>query len=277
MEESSNQTGNFHHFENTVIDIETDCRNNGFSSEVPPPSVGMVFPTWKDVDVYYKRYGRQEGFRVVRSSGAYKQQGGQTTRERRNYSWKCEFNGKVDRRRRVNGRTQNGDSLTRTPSCVGNNRFSNIKNAASGSKGFENCTKRKEVSPPTEQESYTQDLSSSSTQHVKNPVARKKANNSCEVSANLQPSTDMAMVDQPLIGKLIPNLFMDNRQCDHSPDMNPRFPTLTIFSICHNITLAVIILLIWVTSVSKGIKQFVINRSGLVSAAAIQGEFIAHI
>ncbi|XP_021719508.1 uncharacterized protein LOC110687206 [Chenopodium quinoa] len=110
------------------------------------------------------------------------------------------------------GRTQNGDSLTRTPSCVGNNRFSNIKNAASGSKGFESCTKRKEVSPPTEQESYTQDLSSSSTQHVKNPVAWKKANNTCEVSANLQPSTDMAMVDQPLIGKLIPNLFMDSRQ-----------------------------------------------------------------
>lgn len=135
MEESSNQSGNSH-CEN-VLDEEGEnegngevepepepceglnhvldfgggtpshgivCRSNGCNGVVPPPSVGMVFPTWEDADMYYRRYGKQEGFGVVRASGAYKQQGGRNTKERRNYCWTCECYGKTDYRRRVNGK-----------------------------------------------------------------------------------------------------------------------------------------------------------------------------
>lgn len=104
------------------------------------------------------------------------------------------------------------DLITPTPSYVGNKRLPNINAPHSVSKGLGNCTKRKEVSPPAEQESCTHGISSSSSPHVKDPIVRKKAHNACEISITLQPSTDVAMVDQPLIGSPTSNMFVDNGQ-----------------------------------------------------------------
>lgn len=79
-------------------------------------------------------------------------------------------------------RSQNGDSLTQSPSYVQNKRFSNVKTPTSGSKSLGNCSKRKEPSPPAEQKSHTQENSSSNTPYVKDPISRKKAHSTCEVS-----------------------------------------------------------------------------------------------
>ena len=38
---------------------------------VPDPVVGMEFSSWVDIEEYYKKYGKQGGFGVARSSGAY--------------------------------------------------------------------------------------------------------------------------------------------------------------------------------------------------------------
>uniref|UniRef100_A0A803MP52 FAR1 domain-containing protein n=1 Tax=Chenopodium quinoa TaxID=63459 RepID=A0A803MP52_CHEQI len=35
---------------------------------LPPPSVGMVFQSWQELDEYFREYGKQNGFGVVRTS-----------------------------------------------------------------------------------------------------------------------------------------------------------------------------------------------------------------
>ncbi|KAL2903651.1 Protein FAR-RED ELONGATED HYPOCOTYL 3, partial [Bienertia sinuspersici] len=60
-----------------------------------PPIVGMVFPTQDDLDNFFRRYAKQQGFGVV--SGC-------------NSTWKCESIGKPDPRVRASGRLLNGVS-----------------------------------------------------------------------------------------------------------------------------------------------------------------------
>uniref|UniRef100_A0A803LLI5 FAR1 domain-containing protein n=1 Tax=Chenopodium quinoa TaxID=63459 RepID=A0A803LLI5_CHEQI len=36
---------------------------------VPPPFVGMIFASWGDIDTYFRNYGRQQGFGILRASG----------------------------------------------------------------------------------------------------------------------------------------------------------------------------------------------------------------
>ena len=59
------------------------------------PVVGMVFDSWEELDNFYKSYGEQEGFGVVRASSAYKS----GSKERRNVLWTCECYGRPGRRR----------------------------------------------------------------------------------------------------------------------------------------------------------------------------------
>ncbi|KAL2935130.1 Protein FAR1-RELATED SEQUENCE 5 [Bienertia sinuspersici] len=49
-----------------------------------PPTIGMVFLTLDDLDNFFKRYAKQQGFGIVKAGGAYKQEKGKTLNERRN-------------------------------------------------------------------------------------------------------------------------------------------------------------------------------------------------
>uniref|UniRef100_A0A803N4M6 Uncharacterized protein n=1 Tax=Chenopodium quinoa TaxID=63459 RepID=A0A803N4M6_CHEQI len=54
-----------------------------------PPNVGMVFDSWQKIDLYFRNYGKQEGFEVVRSSGANIGRGS-NAKEKRSVTWTCE-------------------------------------------------------------------------------------------------------------------------------------------------------------------------------------------
>ncbi|XP_057251442.1 uncharacterized protein LOC130591712 [Beta vulgaris subsp. vulgaris] len=84
--------------------IETpDPHSCGSNTVVQPPAVGMVFGTWEYADDYFRRYGKQEGFGVIRAAGSLKKvgvkgkevTGGEVKKEFRNYTWKCECNGSL--------------------------------------------------------------------------------------------------------------------------------------------------------------------------------------
>ncbi|KAL2942581.1 Protein FAR-RED IMPAIRED RESPONSE 1 [Bienertia sinuspersici] len=75
-----------------------------------PPTIGMVFLTLDDLDNFFRRYAKQQGFRIVKAGGAYKQEKGKTLNERRNCTWKCESGGKPDARIRASSRVLNGVS-----------------------------------------------------------------------------------------------------------------------------------------------------------------------
>ncbi|KAL2905364.1 Protein FAR1-RELATED SEQUENCE 4 [Bienertia sinuspersici] len=61
----------------------------------------MVFLTLDDLDNFFRRYAKQQGFGIVKAGGAYKQEKGKTVNERRNCTWKCESGGKPDARIRA--------------------------------------------------------------------------------------------------------------------------------------------------------------------------------
>ena len=61
----------------------------GVVALVEEPKVGMTFSSWEEVDTYYRSYGMQEGFGVVRaaSGGVKSKEGGH--RVRKNSTWTC--------------------------------------------------------------------------------------------------------------------------------------------------------------------------------------------
>ncbi|XP_057250581.1 protein FAR1-RELATED SEQUENCE 5-like [Beta vulgaris subsp. vulgaris] len=103
--------------------IETpDPHSCGSNTVVQPPAVGMVFGTWEYADDYFRRYGKQEGFGVI-GSGSLKKvgvkgkevTGGEVKKEFRNYTWKCECNGKPDMKRTLKGRVAVGRKGVEVP------------------------------------------------------------------------------------------------------------------------------------------------------------------
>ncbi|KAL2894073.1 Protein FAR1-RELATED SEQUENCE 6 [Bienertia sinuspersici] len=82
-----------------------------------PPTVGMVFSSWQEVETYYKAYARQQGFGVVRAAwSGYKAK--DKIRQRRNAQWTCDQFDKPDRRRKVNGERRVTDSQIEEDSGV---------------------------------------------------------------------------------------------------------------------------------------------------------------
>ncbi|KAL2939678.1 Protein FAR1-RELATED SEQUENCE 6 [Bienertia sinuspersici] len=75
-----------------------------------PPTVGMVFPSLDDLDNFFRRYAKHQGFGIVKAGGAYKQLNGKINNERRNFTWKCESGGKPDARVGPNRKLLNGVS-----------------------------------------------------------------------------------------------------------------------------------------------------------------------
>ncbi|XP_021769663.1 protein FAR1-RELATED SEQUENCE 8-like [Chenopodium quinoa] len=65
---------------------------------LPPPAFGMVFQSWQELDEYFREYGKQNGFGVVRTS-ACKVGKGPNAKMRRNCLWTCECYGLPDRKR----------------------------------------------------------------------------------------------------------------------------------------------------------------------------------
>ncbi|KAL2938910.1 Protein FAR1-RELATED SEQUENCE 4 [Bienertia sinuspersici] len=70
----------------------------------------MVFLILDDLDIFFRRYAKQQGFGIVKAGGAYKQEKGKTLNERRNCTWKFESGGKPDARIRASSRVLNGVS-----------------------------------------------------------------------------------------------------------------------------------------------------------------------
>ncbi|KAL2920894.1 Protein FAR-RED ELONGATED HYPOCOTYL 3 [Bienertia sinuspersici] len=70
----------------------------------------MVFLTLDDLDNFFRRYAKQQGFGIMKAGGAYKQEKGKIVSERRNCTWKCESGGKPDARIRASTRLLNGVS-----------------------------------------------------------------------------------------------------------------------------------------------------------------------
>uniref|UniRef100_A0A803N0B9 Protein FAR1-RELATED SEQUENCE n=1 Tax=Chenopodium quinoa TaxID=63459 RepID=A0A803N0B9_CHEQI len=66
---------------------------------LPPPSIGMVFQSWQELDEYFRVYGKQNGFGVVRTS-ACKVGKWANAKMRRNCLWTCECFGLPNRKRR---------------------------------------------------------------------------------------------------------------------------------------------------------------------------------
>ncbi|XP_021749729.1 protein FAR1-RELATED SEQUENCE 6-like [Chenopodium quinoa] len=64
--------------------VSTNRRSPG--PVVETPKVGMVFRRWEDIEIYYKKYGEQEGFGVTRVQGTKSK----VTNERKCMTWKCE-------------------------------------------------------------------------------------------------------------------------------------------------------------------------------------------
>ncbi|XP_021716725.1 protein FAR-RED IMPAIRED RESPONSE 1-like [Chenopodium quinoa] len=63
----------------------------------------MIFDSWQEIDVYFNAYEKQQGFGVVRGQSAYKhfKDGSKIKRE---VTWKCDYAGKPDTRRKVGGK-----------------------------------------------------------------------------------------------------------------------------------------------------------------------------
>ncbi|XP_021737618.1 protein FAR1-RELATED SEQUENCE 1-like [Chenopodium quinoa] len=64
---------------------------------LPPPEPGMIFDSWKKIDSYFRDYGKQQGFGVVRPSGATIGKGS-NAKDKRSVTWTCECYGMPSRR-----------------------------------------------------------------------------------------------------------------------------------------------------------------------------------
>ncbi|KMS99706.1 hypothetical protein BVRB_1g021390 [Beta vulgaris subsp. vulgaris] len=81
----------------------------GSNNVVEPPAVGMIFGTWEFADEYLRKYGKREGFAVVRAAGSHKKgEGNKVEKGWRNNTWKCECSGKSDVKRALKGRVAVG-------------------------------------------------------------------------------------------------------------------------------------------------------------------------
>lgn len=64
----------------------------------------MVFPSMEALDAYYRSYGKQEGFGVVRATGSMNK-GKDGARKPLLYStWTCDRYGRPDRKRKSSGK-----------------------------------------------------------------------------------------------------------------------------------------------------------------------------
>ncbi|XP_021723196.1 protein FAR-RED IMPAIRED RESPONSE 1-like isoform X2 [Chenopodium quinoa] len=77
------------------------------------PEVGMVFSSWEEADKFWRQYGKQRGFGVLRAAGNYKTENGRSDKTKlRSYIWRCECAGQPDIRRKVNGKRVYGGGLS---------------------------------------------------------------------------------------------------------------------------------------------------------------------
>uniref|UniRef100_A0A803MWP1 Uncharacterized protein n=1 Tax=Chenopodium quinoa TaxID=63459 RepID=A0A803MWP1_CHEQI len=92
----------------------------GEEEELEPTAIGMVFGSWDEVDSYFWRYARQEGFGIVRATSGWakvKSELGNCKfcKHRRNAKWTCECYGVPSRKRKVDplkeGLAQDDDSV----------------------------------------------------------------------------------------------------------------------------------------------------------------------
>ncbi|XP_021721512.1 protein FAR1-RELATED SEQUENCE 5-like [Chenopodium quinoa] len=93
---------------NVDISVEVEEFAN-VEVSLPPPTVGMVFDSWQKIDEYFRNYGKQEGFGVVRSCGATIGKGA-NAKDKRNVTWTCECYGLPGRKRKKTGSTFVNDS-----------------------------------------------------------------------------------------------------------------------------------------------------------------------
>ncbi|XP_021767558.1 uncharacterized protein LOC110731950 [Chenopodium quinoa] len=85
---------------------------------LPPPEPGMIFDSRKKIDSYFRDYGKQEGFGVVRSSGATIGKGF-NAKDKRSVTWTCECYGMPSRRgKKTNAPTFVSDSQIYDEVCV---------------------------------------------------------------------------------------------------------------------------------------------------------------
>ncbi|XP_056695651.1 protein FAR1-RELATED SEQUENCE 8-like [Spinacia oleracea] len=84
---------------------------------VPPPTEGLIFGSWEDVEEYYKRYAKQQGFGVCRPQATYNK-----LKEKRGTTWRCECYGDpyMRQKREAKKRAKNmelGGSSVPDPPC----------------------------------------------------------------------------------------------------------------------------------------------------------------
>lgn len=68
--------------------------SDGCDEEVEEPSEGMIFCSWQELEVYYKEYGKNKGFGIVRAGCKT----GKDRNERTSMTWRCEYSGDPERR-----------------------------------------------------------------------------------------------------------------------------------------------------------------------------------
>ncbi|XP_021753244.1 uncharacterized protein LOC110718667 [Chenopodium quinoa] len=102
----------------------------GVEEEIPPPTLGMVFDNWDELDTYFWSYARQKGFDIVRAASGWvkvkvkKELGsGNCCKQQRNAKWTCDCYGRPSRKRKVDplkeGLIQDEETITyrKTKKC----------------------------------------------------------------------------------------------------------------------------------------------------------------
>lgn len=57
---------------------------------VVPPTVGMTYESWEEIDEHFKAYGKENGFGVTNTGSGYRQKDRKATDVKRNSTWRCE-------------------------------------------------------------------------------------------------------------------------------------------------------------------------------------------
>uniref|UniRef100_A0A803N7C4 Uncharacterized protein n=1 Tax=Chenopodium quinoa TaxID=63459 RepID=A0A803N7C4_CHEQI len=61
--------------------VESD--EGAYEDLLDHPQVGMVFSSWEDADIFYRKYGKQRGFGVYRAAKNFKIENGKTDNNKR--------------------------------------------------------------------------------------------------------------------------------------------------------------------------------------------------